>query len=148
MDKWDKRFYRVALEVATWSKDPGEGVGAVLVSPDGRSVSWGFNGFPRNIEDTPERLTDDDYRRRTTVHAELNALLNCAVDPRGWTMYCTKFPCVSRACAQSIIQRGITRVVCPAIDDHSSWARDQIDAKNLLIEARIMLDTFNPGDEL
>lgn len=141
MDKWDKRFYRIAEEVATWSKDPGEGVGAVLVSPDGRSVSWGFNGFPRGIEDTPERLADPDTRQQLTVHAELNALLNCTVDPAGWTMYCTKFPCVSRTCAQSIIQRGITRIVCKGIDFKSSWSDDQIEAQAMLIEAGVKIET-------
>ncbi len=144
MDKWDNRIYKVAEEVAGWSKDPDEGVGAVLVSPDRRQVSWGFNGLPRNVADTDERLNDKDTKNRLTLHAEMNALLNSVVDVTGWTMYCTKFPCLEKCCAQAIIQRGIARVVCPHIRGDSRWVEDQTGALSLLREVGIKVETFIP----
>lgn len=132
-DKWDARFVRVAREVAAWSKDPEEGVGAVLVSKDRHQVAWGFNGFPKGIADRPERLQNKELKNEMTIHAELNALLNSPVDVSGWTMYVTKHPC--RQCALAIIQRGIARLVTPAINYESRWARNQSEAFALLMEA-------------
>jgi dCMP deaminase len=145
LDKWDFRLVGIAREVALWSKDPGEGVGAVLVSPDRRQVSWGYNGLPRLVEDSHARLQDREVRRHLTVHAELNALLNCPHDVTGWTLYCTKFPCASKCCAQAIIQRRVARVVCAEIDHESSWATDQMTALGLMHEAGVEVVTFCGG---
>ena len=50
-EKWDRRFLRLAREVASWSKDPSTKVGAVLVDPlDNTIVSLGYNGFPRRVK--------------------------------------------------------------------------------------------------
>ncbi len=138
MDKWDYRFDRlVHQEVADWSKDPDEQVGALLVSPDRRLVSWGYNGFPRGIEDDEERLADTVTKNRITVHAEMNALLNATVDVRGWTLYVTKFPCCSKGCAQAIIQKGLLRVLAPEPVIGSRWYMDQLAAQDLLKEAGV-----------
>jgi dCMP deaminase len=128
--KWDGRFMAVAETVATWSKDPSAKVGALLVAPDGRMTSWGFNGFPRGVSDDG-RLQVKSSRLALTVHAEMNALLNCPVDPVGWTLYVTKHPCLE--CAKAIIQKGIERVVCP--DPAGSWSDEQTEARDLLREA-------------
>ena len=142
MNKWDWRMIRLAkCEIGAWSKDPDEGVGALLVSPDMRQVSWGFNGFPRGIEDSEERLNDKDLKNQLTIHAEMNALLNAAVDITGWTLYCSKFPCSNCACA--IIQKGVARVVCPVIRGDSRWIVDQTLASSLLREAKILITTFS-----
>lgn len=53
MSKWDSRFMDLARLVAGWSKDPSTQVGAVIVDPDKRIVSTGFNGFPRCVNDAP-----------------------------------------------------------------------------------------------
>lgn len=140
MDKWDWRMIGVARDVAGWSKDPDEGVGALLISPDKRQVSWGYNGFPRGIEDTPERLNNKELKNMLTIHAEKNAIFNAVVDLTDWTLYSTKFPC--SGCANAIIQKQIRRVVCPAIRQDSSWSSDQQLADQLLLEAGIDVTTF------
>lgn len=141
LSKWDRRFLEVAHLCASWSKDPEEGVGAVIVSPDGRQVSWGYNGFPRGLVDTYERLHDRDEKLRLTLHAELNALLNRAVDVRGWTLYCTKAPCSE--CAKALIQAGIVRLVCiEKIRGDSHWATDQMRALNIMAEAHIEIEAL------
>jgi len=115
LNKWDKRFIELANHVSTWSKDPRTKVGAVVVSPDRRVISLGYNGFPRGVEDTDERLTDRATKLRFVAHAERNALDNCDQNMRDCTMYVTLQPCAE--CTKSIIQRGIKRVIC--ILDHS-----------------------------
>lgn len=134
MTKWDKRFLNLAREVATWSKDPNTKVGAVLVSPDRRQLAPGYNGFPRGFEMHRDKM-DREEKNSLTIHAELNAVFNAAVDIAGWTMYVTKHPC--DACALALIQKRIVRLVCPPIYQYSPWADKQRKAELLLKHAGI-----------
>ncbi len=137
--KWDARFMFMAAAVASWSKDPDEKVGAVLVSPDGRQVSWGYNGLPSGVADD-ERLYDKDTKRQLSAHAERNARDNCAMRPDGWHLFVTKPPCAP--CATTIIQSGIARVVAPPIQDESSWTESQRLAKAVLTEAGVTVEEY------
>lgn len=107
---WDKKFLDEAKLNASWSKDPSTGVGAVIVRPNNKVASQGYNGFPSKIPDNQEWLNDRDTKYRVTIHAELNAILSSNEDLDGYTIYVYPFsPC--EQCALSIIQKGITRVV-------------------------------------
>lgn len=108
-EKWDQRFFNLALHVSEWSKDPRTVVGAVVVNDQKQVIGLGFNGFPRGVKDTPERYIDRPTKQLFVSHAEQNALDSCFSDPRGATLYSSLFPCFH--CAKSIIQRGIKRVV-------------------------------------
>lgn len=134
--KWDMRFMRIAKrEVATWSKDPDDGVGCVIVSLDRRQMTTGYNGLPQGLADTPGRLNDKEIKNRLTVHAELNAILNARTNLTGWSLYVTKPPCVD--CAKAIMQAGIIQVICPNIVKTSRWFDDQLLARILLEEAGV-----------
>lgn len=109
MADWDKRFLDLADHIAQWSKDPRTKVGAVIVDEKKRVVSVGYNGFPRGVEDNPERYEDRPTKHLFVAHAERNALDNAPLMVDGCTMYVPLKPCVE--CAKSIIQKGITRVV-------------------------------------
>lgn len=88
--RWDDHFLRLALNNAKMSKDPRTQVGSVIVGPDREVRSMGFNGFPRGIEDTLERLHDRDMKLKLIVHGEMNAILNAVrigVSTRGCTLY-------------------------------------------------------------
>lgn len=135
MNKWDERFMKLANEVASWSKDPDCKVGAVVVSPDARQFSFGFNGFPTGISDEPDRLSHPSIKNALTVHAEVNAILNARRNLSDWVMYCTKAPCID--CSLAIIQSGIIRLMCPEIDPESSWAKRNEIALDLLKEASV-----------
>jgi len=132
--KWITRFYKLAEEVASWSKDPKAKVGAVLVSPDKRQFSYGYNGFPAGVEDD-ERLRDRTVKLNLMVHAELNALLNARQNVTGWTLFVNKAPCVTCACA--IAQAGISAVVTKELDLNSSWTESCIVARSILLEAGV-----------
>ena len=123
MNKWDKRFTDLAMHVAGWSKDPSTQVGAVIVGPDKEVLSVGYNGFPRGMNDSEERLNDRPLKYALTVHAERNAILNAArygISLKGSTLYVIatsggKYwggaPC--QACSIEVAQAGISQVVAP-----------------------------------
>lgn len=136
--KWDARFMAVAREVATWSKDRNKQVGAVLVSPDGRRASWGYNGLPAGLPDNGH--LNDEHRQQLSVHAELNALANCSERPTGWHLFVTTPPCAP--CATMLIQFGVARVVAPPISDRSSWTESQRLAKVALTEAGVTVEEY------
>lgn len=109
MTDWDQRFLDLADHVAQWSKDPRTKVGAVIVDNKKRVVSIGYNGFPRNVEDSAERYEDRPTKLLFVCHAERNALDNVPMGVEDCTMYVPLVPC--NECGKSIIQRGIRRVV-------------------------------------
>lgn len=138
--KWDARFMAVAADVASWSKDSCK-VGAVLVSPDGHQVSWGYNGLPVALNDDDRREYDSSAKKQAlSVHAELNALANCAVKPVGWHLFVTKAPCTP--CALTLMQFGVSRIVSPPIIDGSSWAESQYLARSLFRTAGVSAEEY------
>lgn len=135
MNKWDLRFFRLANEAMTWSKDPHCKVGAVIVSPDARQFSMGYNGLPVGVPDDKELLANKEMKNKLTVHAEVNAVLNSHCNVEGWTMYCTKAPCID--CATTLIQAGIKQLNCPEPATNSSWCEENIIAMDLLKQVHI-----------
>jgi dCMP deaminase len=125
---WDMRFMAMATLVSTWSKDPRKRVGAVLVSPDRRHVSVGYNGLPSGFPD--DVMLDRETKNRYSLHAETNAIAQAAQDVRGWTLYVTEAPCLQ--CALSIHRAGISRVVSAALEPGSSWHAEQVEARGFL----------------
>lgn len=113
MNKWDSRFIELAKFYSTFSKDPSRKIGAVAVDPIKRTVlSCGFNGFPRGIEDTKERLNNREEKYKYVVHAEMNAIYNACLNGTsldGSTLFVYGLPVCSE-CAKGIIQVGIKHV--------------------------------------
>ena len=115
MDKWDGRFIALASHIADWSKDPSTKVGCVVVGPDREIRSTGFNGFPRGIEDSEDRLSDRAQKYPLICHAEENAIMHAArvgVSLKGCVAFVTWPPCTR--CARSLIQAGVHEVCYPS----------------------------------
>src|SRR5690348_4036 len=110
LDKWDERYLRIAKKISKWSKDPSSKVGAVIADDNGRVAALGFNGFPKNVHDTAERLSDRSKKYPRVVHAEANAAPIAGRAARGGTVYVYGRPICSH-CAGILIQAGIQRVV-------------------------------------
>lgn len=143
-EKWDKRFIEAARHVSTWSKDPSTKVGAVIVSPIGTIVGTGYNGFPRGVADTDERLNDRPTKYKLVVHAELNAVIQAGHQASGGTIYIWppfgQPPCCTE-CAKAIIQAGIVRVVGYTPEETvERWSEDLDFARTLLTEAGVTTD--------
>ncbi len=134
---WDRRFLELARQVSTWSKDPSTQTGSVIVGERRRVLGLGYNGFPRGLEDTAERLTNRELKYSLIAHAERNALDNTEIPVLGATIYCTLSPC--HECAKSIIQRGIKRVVAVA-ERPERWIESLEGAAQMFKEAGVVLD--------
>jgi len=141
------------------SKDPNTKVGTVITGPDREILSAGFNGFPRGIADTQERLNDRATKLQLIVHAEMNALLAAArtgMRLKGCVLYIAATdssglvwggpPCTR--CTVEIIQVGISEIVSyPIKTAPSKWKADLEVARNLLAEADIKYRELQVGDE-
>lgn len=117
---WDDFYLGLARYVSRKSKDPSTQVGAVIVRPDRTVASVGFNGLPRGVADTPERLHDRDLKLRLIRHAEANACSFARESLAGCTLYVWPIPPCSQ-CAAQLIAEGVTRVVAPFVRYDSRW---------------------------
>ncbi|WP_461320368.1 deoxycytidylate deaminase [Bradyrhizobium elkanii] len=143
--RWDRYFLTVAQAVSTASKDPSTKVGAVIVRPDKTMASFGYNGFPRGIADTDERLNNREVKYDLVVHGEINAILTAREPLHGYTLYTWPFITCKR-CSLHVIQAGIKRVVAPELPEHlkERWAASVRDAGQLYDEAGVswaLIDT-------
>ena len=139
--KWDLRFIDLARHISEWSKDPSTKVGCVIVGEDREIRSTGFNGFPRGIVDTSERLEDRNQKYPMICHAEENAIMHAArigVSLKGTTAYVTWPPC-SR-CSRSLIQAGVSEVIYPSnVQIPDRWQSDFDIASEMMNEAGIIV---------
>lgn len=115
---WDETFMHEAYWWARRSKDPRTKIGAVLVLPGDRDpISHGYNGFARAVDDNEMSRWERPEKYEWVVHAEDNAVLNCArkgQSSKGAIMYTQGVPC-SR-CTDACVQGGIIEIVV-----HKQW---------------------------
>ncbi len=142
--RWDEHFLSLALQCAKMSKDPSTQVGAVLVNSYGNVISTGFNGFPRNVIDSDERLNDRAEKLDLVVHAEMNAVLAAArigAPVYGSTMYVAATdgtkeiwggpPCIR--CTVECMQAGVIEFVSRPMKTAPSRWHDSILKAQLII---------------
>ena len=144
-DKWDMRFMNVAREISTWSKDPSKQIGAVAVNSDRRILATGYNGFPKGIEDTPERYENRELKYSLVVHAEMNCIYNATfngISLKDATLYVWGLP-VCSDCAKGIIQVGINRIVMATSDVPGKWSESFEKSRTMFEEANIEISNIN-----
>lgn len=140
VNKWDQRFLDLARLIASWSKDRTQ-VGAVIVDPQRRIVSVGYNGMAQGVKDSPERYENRDVKLRMIIHAEMNAVAFAGRSLAGCTLYTWPFmPCAR--CAALIVQHGIKRVVAPpaSAELQERWADDLELTREMFEEAGVRLE--------
>lgn len=140
--KWEIRGLGIAKEVASWSSDPSTKIGAVAFSVRNRILATGWNGFPRGIEETEDRLNNRELKYKHVVHAEMNVIYNATsegVSLQDSTLYIYGLPCCSE-CAKGVIQVGIKKVICfiPRSVD-PKWKTSGEEARAMLDEAGVEL---------
>lgn len=146
---WDEYFLNMAHAVAIKSKDQSTKVGAIVVGPDREIRSTGFNGLPREMNDSNPTYQKRPLKYKLFEHAERNAIFNAArfgASLRGCTIYCYLPPCSD--CARAIIQAGIIRSVyeVPIDDCPERWQEDMRIAHKMLLECKVTtcVIRFNP----
>lgn len=139
--EWDDYFMVQALWAKVRSPDSSTQCGCVIVDKRGRSIGQGYNGYPRNIDDSKMPQTRPE-KYPPILHSEENAILNSTGDLEGATVYVTGPPCVH--CWAHIIQKGIKRVVYGPIttspkglysnaqlDDFNQVVKDMLENQNI-----------------
>lgn len=135
---WDEYFMDLCDAVAKRSKDPSTKVGAVVVRPDNTRASDGYNGFPRGVHDTEERLNDRPTKYKFVCHAEANAIVTAREPLHGYTLYVSPLhPC--HECAKLVIQSGIKRVVTRKPEE-ARWMESYDTAQTMFREAGVELE--------
>jgi len=118
---WDLYFIDIAFQVSERSTCLRRAVGAVIVK-DKRIKGTGYNGSPPGLPHcTDEGCAMLDGHCIRCIHAEPNAILECAPDERqGATLYCTDRPCPE--CQKLIIAAGIAKVIyAREYHPHTDW---------------------------
>jgi dCMP deaminase len=148
----DEYFIGMLPAIAARSKDPRNQVSAVIVGTAGEILSTGFNGFPANVKETPERWDRaSGAKYKWVLCAEKNGITNAARVGTAIafsTMYVSFLPCVS--CAAMIVNANILRVVVDAAN-HSKvtsprWEEDRPIVEAMFNEAGVDLIMFG-GEE-
>jgi len=137
-DKWHYRFIRIAREISTWSKDPSKQIGAIIVK-DKRILATGYNGFPKGIDDAPEKYENRELKYELVVHAEMNAIYNATfngISLKDSTLYVWGLPVCSE-CAKGIIQVGINKIVIAYEDVPQRWTDSFEKSARLFDEANV-----------
>ena len=104
---WDDYFKKIVLATRERSSCERLQVGCLLVK-DNRIVSQGYNGF---LPGCPHISKVRNNHEQATVHAEQNALCDCAkrgVSCMGATVYVTHYPCI--ICCRLLIASGIKEI--------------------------------------
>ena len=112
---WDEYFKQIVL--VTKNRSPCERlqVGCLLVK-DNRIISQGYNGF---LPGAPHESIIRDNHEMATVHAEQNAISDCAkrgVSCNESIAYITHYPCIH--CCRLLLASGIKEI--KYIDDYKN----------------------------
>ena|GEM_PF-219837 len=138
LGKWGK-FVPIAQAVAGMSKDPSTKVGALALDEGRNIVATGYNGFPRGVEDATERYEDRPTKYKLISHAEQNLVAQAAYGGRslrGCTVILSAlYPC--SACAKSLIQAGVVRVISPNPNTDPRWEEEAKWAELMFSEAGV-----------
>ena len=104
---WDEYFSKIVSVTAERSPCERLQVGCLLVK-DNRIISQGYNGF---LPGCPHESIVRDNHEQATLHAEQNALMDCAkrgVSCEGCTAYVTHYPCI--ICTRLLLAGGIKKI--------------------------------------
>lgn len=139
-NKWTVRYLDLAKNIASWSMDPSTKVGAVVVGKNGQILSQGYNGFPRGVKDTEQRLNNREEKYKYVVHAEMNCIYNASYNGsslKDTTLYVYGLPVCSE-CAKGVVQVGITKVVMQHPKDiPNHWNEKVLITKTIFNEAGV-----------
>jgi len=104
---WNEYFKEIVLATAKRSPCERLKVGCLLVR-ENRIIAQGYNGF---LPDCPHDSIIRDNHEQATVHAEQNAICDCAkrgVSCNESIAYITHYPCL--ICTRLLLASGISKI--------------------------------------
>ncbi|NCU17475.1 ComE operon protein 2 [Pallidibacillus pasinlerensis] len=133
--EWDQYFMAQSFLLSSRSTCTRLSVGATIVR-DKRIIAGGYNGSIAGGDHCIDKgcYVIDNHCVRT-IHAEMNALLQCAkfgVPTEGAEIYVTHFPCLQ--CTKSIIQSGIKVIYYAEDYKNDSYAMELLEQAKVKVE--------------
>ncbi|MFD0768072.1 ComE operon protein 2 [Bacillus sp. CGMCC 1.60114] len=132
---WDQYFMTQSHLLSLRSTCTRLAVGATIVR-DKRIIAGGYNGsIAGGVHCIDEGCYVIDNHCVRTIHAEMNALLQCAkfgAKTDGAEIYVTHFPCLH--CCKAIIQSGITAVYYAQDYKNHPYALELFEQANVRIK--------------
>jgi len=131
---WDQYFMLQALVISTRSTCNRLAVGATVVR-DKRIIAAGYNGSVSGDDHCLDEgcyMVDGHCVR--TIHAEMNAILQCAKFGEatdGAEIYVTDFPCLQ--CTKMLLQAGIRKITYMRSYHNDPYAQKLIDLKHVVL---------------
>lgn len=150
--KWDERFLGVSREVSSWSKDPSTKVGAIAVDAQRKIVAQGYNGFPKNCNDSVEFYNNRDAKYARIIHAETNVICNACNSRIGLqdaTIYIYgMYPCPE--CVKLLAQVQVARIVFQIGETQNleKWKVDFETSKSLMRELHIGFTHYKENNQI
>ncbi|WP_299087725.1 ComE operon protein 2 [uncultured Metabacillus sp.] len=136
---WDQYFMSQSHLLALRSTCTRLAVGATIVR-DKRIIAGGYNGsIAGGVHCSDEGCYVIDNHCVRTIHAEMNALLQCAkfgVPTDGAEIYVTHFPCLQ--CCKALIQAGIKTVYYAVDYKNHPYAIDLFKQANVKVEQVVL----------
>ena len=114
------KYYKLTEFFAnTFSKDPSTKVGALFLYPGTLQVlSMGYNGMPRNVDETIAERWERPLKYKFTEHAERNAIYNAAQSGTPLRdSICVASMCPCADCARGVIQSGCKMVITRDVEE-------------------------------
>ncbi|WP_414046238.1 ComE operon protein 2 [Macrococcus equi] len=133
--QWNEYFMAQSQLLALRSTCTRLSVGATIVK-DNRIIAGGYNGsVSGEVHCIDEGCYIEDGHCIRTIHAEMNALLQCSkmgVSTEGADIYVTHFPCIH--CTKSIIQAGIKKIYYASDYKNHPYAIELLNKANVTFE--------------
>jgi len=137
------KYFKLAQTTANlFSKDPSTKVGCILLAPESLQVlSLGYNGMPRNIDETDPSRWERPIKYSYVEHSERNCLYNACrsgVCTNNSIAITTLFPCCD--CCRALIQSGVKTIVTLEPDmSNPRWGSDFGISKIMIEESKTNL---------
>lgn len=132
---WDQYFMAQSVLLSLRSTCTRLAVGATIVR-DRRIIAGGYNGSASgDVHCIDEGCYMVDGHCVRTIHAEMNAILQCAkfgVPTEGAEIYVTHFPCLQ--CTKMIVQAGIKKIYYLQNYRNDEYAIDLLEKTGVTVE--------------
>ncbi|WP_425342497.1 ComE operon protein 2 [Lactiplantibacillus plantarum] len=132
---WDQYFMMQAVLLASRSTCERLSVGATIVR-DKRIIAGGYNGsVSGDVHCIDEGCYLVDGHCVRTIHAEMNAILQCAkfgAATDGAEIYVTDFPCLQ--CTKMLLQAGIQKIHYLRNYHNDAYAMSLIERKRVALQ--------------
>ena len=121
----DEYFMELVDQVAARSTCRRRAVGAILVDRERRILATGYNGVPKKFDHCTEQPCIDAESAPGSpcfaVHAEMNALIQCAERRDIFILYVSTTPCFecAKILANTALKGVIAKTVYTEPNDHS-----------------------------